>query len=162
VSTLFYVDTSFTTIDQPESAWFIDRLPLIDCHQKAFVALGGVSRRILYDNMNTVVIERDVDGPTDSKTTVMARRCLGSGTLKLPRSASGLPTPRTDCCRWTPNRRNSEILVTGLVQGFARIGANFFHSGGYQIPIGGTPRFPPSRFIQRLPAPASERSTSVT
>lgn len=26
MSTLFYVDTSFTTIDQRESAWFIDRL----------------------------------------------------------------------------------------------------------------------------------------
>ena len=36
---------------------------LIDCHQKAFAALGGVSRRILYDNMKTVVLERDVDGP---------------------------------------------------------------------------------------------------
>ena len=36
---------------------------LIDCHQKAFVALGGVPRRILYDNMKTVVLERDVDGP---------------------------------------------------------------------------------------------------
>ena len=36
---------------------------LIDCHQRAFGALGGVSRRILYDNMKTVVLERDVDGP---------------------------------------------------------------------------------------------------
>jgi transposase len=27
---------------------------LIDCHQSAFVALGGVSRRMLYDNMKTV------------------------------------------------------------------------------------------------------------
>ena len=36
---------------------------LIDCHQKAFMALGGVPRRILYDNMKTVVLERDVDGP---------------------------------------------------------------------------------------------------
>lgn len=36
---------------------------LIDCHQKAFAALGGVPRRILYDNMKTVVLERDVDGP---------------------------------------------------------------------------------------------------
>jgi transposase len=35
---------------------------LIDCHQKAFVALGGVPRTLLYDNMKTVVIERDVDG----------------------------------------------------------------------------------------------------
>lgn len=36
---------------------------LIDCHQRAFVALGGVPKRILYDNMKTVVLERDVDGP---------------------------------------------------------------------------------------------------
>ncbi len=36
---------------------------LIDCHQKAFAALGGVPRCILYDNMKTVVLERDVDGP---------------------------------------------------------------------------------------------------
>lgn len=36
---------------------------LIECHQKAFAALGGVPRRILYDNMKTVVLERDVDGP---------------------------------------------------------------------------------------------------
>jgi hypothetical protein len=36
---------------------------LIDCHQKAFVALGGVPRCLLYDNMKTVVLERDVDGP---------------------------------------------------------------------------------------------------
>ena len=35
---------------------------LIDCHQKAFAAVGGVPRRILYDNMKTVVLERDVDG----------------------------------------------------------------------------------------------------
>ena len=40
---------------------------LIDCHQKAFVALGGVSRRILYDNMKTVVIERDVEGPGEHR-----------------------------------------------------------------------------------------------
>lgn len=40
---------------------------LIDCHQKAFVALGGVPRRILYDNMKTVVIERDVDGPGEHR-----------------------------------------------------------------------------------------------
>jgi glutamate/tyrosine decarboxylase-like PLP-dependent enzyme len=30
VSTSFYVDTSFTTGDQQESAWFIDRLPLFE------------------------------------------------------------------------------------------------------------------------------------
>jgi len=35
---------------------------LIDCHQNAFIALGGGPRRILYDNMKTIVLERDVDG----------------------------------------------------------------------------------------------------
>lgn len=40
---------------------------LIDCHQKAFFALGGVPRRILYDNMKTVVLERDVDGPGEHR-----------------------------------------------------------------------------------------------
>lgn len=40
---------------------------LIDCHQKALAALGGVPRRILYDNMKTVVLERDVDGPGEHR-----------------------------------------------------------------------------------------------
>ena len=40
---------------------------LIDCHQNAFAALGGVTRRILYDNMKTVVLERDVDGPGEHR-----------------------------------------------------------------------------------------------
>ena len=31
---------------------------LLDCHRKAFLALGGVPRSILYDNMKTVVAER--------------------------------------------------------------------------------------------------------
>ena len=35
---------------------------LIACHQHAFEAFGGVSQRILYDNMKTVVIERDAAG----------------------------------------------------------------------------------------------------
>lgn len=35
---------------------------LITCHQHAFEAFGGVTKRILYDNMKTVVIERDVAG----------------------------------------------------------------------------------------------------
>ena len=40
---------------------------LIDCHQHAFEALGGVARRLLYDNMKTVVLERDVDGPGEHR-----------------------------------------------------------------------------------------------
>lgn len=35
---------------------------LIRCHQHAFEALGGVPKRILYDNMKTVVLERDTYG----------------------------------------------------------------------------------------------------
>lgn len=40
---------------------------LIECHQKAFVALGGVPKRLLFDNMKTVVLERDVDGPGEHR-----------------------------------------------------------------------------------------------
>jgi transposase len=35
---------------------------LIGCHERAFAAFGGVPRKILYDNMKTVVLERDVYG----------------------------------------------------------------------------------------------------
>ena len=40
---------------------------LIECHQNAFVVLGGVPRFLLYDNMKTVVIDRDVDGPGEHR-----------------------------------------------------------------------------------------------
>lgn len=39
----------------------------IDCHQRAFAALGGVPRRVLYDNMKTVVLERDAQGPGEHR-----------------------------------------------------------------------------------------------
>ena len=35
---------------------------LIGCHERAFAAFGGVPLKVLYDNMKTVVIERDVYG----------------------------------------------------------------------------------------------------
>jgi transposase len=35
---------------------------LIACHQHAFEAFGGVARIVLYDNMKTVVLERDASG----------------------------------------------------------------------------------------------------
>jgi transposase len=35
---------------------------LIGCHERSFAAFGGVVRQVLYDNMKTVVLERDVDG----------------------------------------------------------------------------------------------------
>jgi transposase len=35
---------------------------LIDCHERSFAAFGGVPRHVLYDNMKTVVLERDASG----------------------------------------------------------------------------------------------------
>jgi transposase len=35
---------------------------LIGCHERAFAAFGGVTKRFLYDNMKTVVLERDAYG----------------------------------------------------------------------------------------------------
>lgn len=35
---------------------------LVACHEHAFEAFGGVPRRVLYDNMKTVVLERDSHG----------------------------------------------------------------------------------------------------
>jgi transposase len=40
---------------------------LIECHQRVFAELGGVPRRLLYDNMKTVVLERDVEGPGEHR-----------------------------------------------------------------------------------------------
>jgi transposase len=36
---------------------------LLECHANCFARFGGVPRRALYDNMKTVVIERDAYGP---------------------------------------------------------------------------------------------------
>jgi transposase len=44
---------------------FVDNMKvesLIGCHERAFAALGGVPRSILYDNMKTVILERDAHG----------------------------------------------------------------------------------------------------
>lgn len=35
---------------------------LMACHEHAFLALGGVPREVLYDNVKTVVLDRDVYG----------------------------------------------------------------------------------------------------
>jgi len=35
---------------------------LIRCHENAFVAFGGVTREVLFDNMKTVVLERNTYG----------------------------------------------------------------------------------------------------
>ena len=40
---------------------------LIACHEHAFGAFGGVSQRVLYDNMKTVVLERDASGPGEHR-----------------------------------------------------------------------------------------------
>jgi transposase len=40
---------------------------LIRCHDNAFAAFGGVCRRVLYDNMKTVVLERDASGPGEHR-----------------------------------------------------------------------------------------------
>ena len=39
------------------------RRALIACHERAFLAFGGVPREVLYDNVKTVVIDRDAYGP---------------------------------------------------------------------------------------------------
>lgn len=36
---------------------------LIGCHERCFAAFGGVVRQVLYDNMKSVVLERDAGGP---------------------------------------------------------------------------------------------------
>ena len=35
---------------------------LISCHENALVAFGGVPREVLYDNVKTVVLERNTYG----------------------------------------------------------------------------------------------------
>ncbi|MFM8330550.1 MAG: IS21 family transposase, partial [Candidatus Methylumidiphilus sp.] len=40
---------------------------LIDCHRQCFEALGGVCRQLLYDNMKTVVLERDAYAPGEHR-----------------------------------------------------------------------------------------------
>ncbi len=67
---------------------------------------------------------------------MMAWLWLDNGSNKLPSSASGFPSPRADCCRWTPNRRISKIPWAGLMADYARVGENILHSGGHQSLIG--------------------------
>jgi hypothetical protein len=67
---------------------------------------------------------------------MMANADLDDSMCKLLRSASGLPMPIADCCRWTPNQPHSETLVTGLIACFVHVGANFLYSGGHESLIG--------------------------
>lgn len=63
---------------------------------------------------------------------MMANADLDDSMGKLPRSASGLPMLRADCCRFMPNRPNSQIQITGLVACFVQIDINLLDSGGHQ------------------------------
>jgi transposase len=36
---------------------------LLSCHENCFAWFGGVPKQVLYDNMKTVVLERDAYGP---------------------------------------------------------------------------------------------------
>lgn len=36
---------------------------LIECHEQAFAYFGGVTKQVLYDNMKTVILDRDAYGP---------------------------------------------------------------------------------------------------
>jgi transposase len=40
-----------------------ERLETLGCHERAFYFFGGVPRQVLYDNMRTVVTDRDRYGP---------------------------------------------------------------------------------------------------
>lgn len=40
---------------------------LIECHNHTFDHFGGIPQRILYDNMKTVVLERDTNGPGEHR-----------------------------------------------------------------------------------------------
>ncbi|AZR27137.1 IS21 family transposase [Xanthomonas vasicola pv. arecae] len=40
---------------------------LLACHAHTFAFFGGVSRQVLYDNMKTVVLERDAYGPGEHR-----------------------------------------------------------------------------------------------
>jgi transposase len=51
---------SRTTYAEVTTSMDVDNL--ISCHKRAFSYFGGVTRHILYDNMKTVVIQRDMGG----------------------------------------------------------------------------------------------------
>ena len=60
---------------------------------------------------------------------MMAWLWLDNGSHKLPSSASGFPSLRVEGCRWTPNRRISQIQGMGLMVGYVRVGENSFIQG---------------------------------
>ncbi len=61
---------------------------LLSCHEHAFLALGGVPEEVLYDNMRTVVLERDRTGAGGTGST------RGSSTLRgIAGSGRGCASP---------------------------------------------------------------------
>ena len=85
---------------------------LIACHQHAFEAFGGIPKRVLYDNMKTVVIERDATGGNAHQFHAgfldYARHCgfvikLCRPTGQRPRARSNASTAicaARSMCRW--------------------------------------------------------------
>jgi len=59
---------------------------------------------------------------------MMAWLWLDNGSHKLPPSASGFPSLRVEGCRWTPNRRISQIQE-GVDGRLRACGRKFLHSG---------------------------------
>lgn len=57
VATLGYSQTSYVKFVEDETL-----STLIACHEEAFTYFGGVPKQVLYDNMKTVVVERDAYG----------------------------------------------------------------------------------------------------
>jgi len=99
---------------------------LLGCHERAFYFFGGVPREVLYDNMRTVVTDRDRYGPglhrynrtfLASRTiTASCRACAGLIGPK-PRarlSASSVTCARAFTCRWRANSapRDSRSIAT--------------------------------------------------
>lgn len=64
VATLGYSRASYV-----EFASDMKLATLLSCHANCFAWFGGVPKQVLYDNMKTVVLERDAYGPTQHRFT---------------------------------------------------------------------------------------------
>ena len=87
---------------------------LIACHEHAFTALGGVPRHVLYDNMKTVILERDAYGEGEHRYHAgfldFAHHC--GFVIKVCRPYAPRPRARSSAlmaicaarfmCRWLP------------------------------------------------------------
>ena len=58
VATLGYSRASYVEFVTNEKL-----VTLIECHKRAFDYFGGVPEEVLYDNMKTVILDRDTYGP---------------------------------------------------------------------------------------------------